>query len=284
MLMTKAYAKINLGLNVVNKDETDGYHYLDMVMMPVELHDRIEIDILPQGYDTLITSDDVELPTDETNIVFKIEKVLREKYKYQQKFRIHIHKIIPIGAGLGGGSADGAAVLLGLNKLLKLNMSIEEMCELGSKVGSDIPFCVRNIAARVQGKGNILTPIKTKKEYGVLIVQPPQGLSTKEVYQKFDEVGSSSNCDIENLIKGLATNDFEMIKNSLGNQLEDAATTIYPEINKVKDLMLSLGLDNAIMTGSGSAIFSISKDIKLLKSVFNKMTSKGYKVILTKTR
>ena len=167
MLMMKAYAKINLGLNIIDKDKKDSYHTVDMINLPIELHDRIEIEMLPYGFDTLITSDDRELPTDEKNIVYKVEKALREKYNYQQKFRIHIHKSIPVGAGLGGGSADGAAVLIGLNKLLKLKLSTAELCEIGMKIGSDIPFSIRNAPMRVQGKGNILTPVKMKKSYNI---------------------------------------------------------------------------------------------------------------------
>ena len=114
MLMLKAYAKINLGLKILNRDDVDGYHYVDMVTLPIELHDRIEIEILPENYDTIITCDDRALPTDESNIVYKTLKVLNEKHPIKKKLRIHIHKIIPVCAGLGGGSSDAAAVYDGV--------------------------------------------------------------------------------------------------------------------------------------------------------------------------
>ena len=284
MLMTKAYAKINLGINVINKDEKDSYHNLDMIVVPIELHDRIEIEVLPFGFDTLITSDDKELPTDETNIVYKVEKALQERCQYKEKLRIHIHKIIPVGAGLGGGSADGAAVLIGINKLLKLKLSLDELCQIGLKVGSDIPFCLRNIASRVQGKGNILTPIKQKKKHEVLIVFPKQGLSTKDVYINYDKVGSTSFADIEGIINALEKDDLVLLKKSMANQLEDSAADLYPGLLQIKKEMISEGLDNVVMSGSGSSLFSISSDKKLIRKVYANLISKGYNVVLTKTK
>lgn len=283
MLMMKAYAKINLGLNIIDKDKKDSYHTVDMINLPIELHDRIEIEMLPYGFDTLITSDDRELPTDEKNIVYKVEKALREKYNYQEKFRIHIHKSIPVGAGLGGGSADGAAVLIGLNKLLKLKLSTAELCEIGMKIGSDIPFSIRNTPMRVQGKGNILTPVKMKKSYNILILSPKKGLSTKEVYIKYDEVGASPSSNIEGLIEALATDNEKLMHESLGNQLEKAAIEIYPELIQIKQSMENEGLKPSMMTGSGSTLFYISNNLKLMRKAYTTLKEKGFNVVLTKT-
>lgn len=283
MLMMKAYAKINLGLNIIDKDKKDSYHTVDMINLPIELHDRIEIEMLPYGFDTLITSDDRELPTDEKNIVYKVEKALREKYNYQEKFRIHIHKSIPVGAGLGGGSADGAAVLIGLNKLLKLKLSTAELCEIGMKIGSDIPFSIRNAPMRVQGKGNILTPVKMKKSYNILILSPKKGLSTKEVYIKYDEVGASPSSNIDGLIEALATDNEKLMHESLGNQLEKAAIEIYPELVRIKQSMENEGLKPSMMTGSGSTLFYISNNLKLMRKAYTTLKEKGFNVVLTKT-
>lgn len=284
MLMLKAYAKINLGLNIVNRDPQDGYHNLDMVIVPIELHDRIEIELLPYGFDTLITSDDCELPTDETNIVSKVERALRAKYGYTEQLRIHIHKKIPMGAGLGGGSADGAAVLIGLNKLLKLKMSEEEMCRIGYKIGSDIPFCLKNCAARVQGKGEVLTSVKVRRPFGVLIVFPKTGLSTGKIYSEFDLTGASSPADISGIIEALEKDDLSLLSHSMGNELEKTAVRFCPSIEAIKEKMKEEGLTNALMTGSGSAVFSLSHDLKLLKKAADRLEGLGYKVILSQTR
>lgn len=284
MLATKAYAKINLGLNVINKDEVDGYHNLDMVMLPLELHDRIEIELLPNGFDTLITCDECDLPMDENNIVNKVERLLKEKTGYKQTFRIHIHKIIPIGAGLGGGSADGASVLLALNKVLKLKLSIDELCALGAQVGSDIPFCIRQNAARIKEKGNLISLIKQKKKLYVLILFPKKGLSTKEVYNMYDEVGSSTVSNIDGIVQALEKNDIELLYESMGNQLYDAAIKLYPNLEKIRLEMEKEGLPKVMMTGSGSSLFCISHDLKLLKKVSINLINKGYKVIVTETK
>lgn len=283
MLMLKAYAKINLGLKILSKDENDGYHIVDMVTLPIELHDRIEIELLPPNYDTIITCDDKSLPTDESNLVFKALKVLNERIPIKQKMRIHIHKTIPVYAGLGGGSSDAAAVLVGLNKLLKLKLSTAELCEIGMKIGSDIPFSIRNTPMRVQGKGNILTPVKMKKSYNILILSPKKGLSTKEVYTKYDEVGASPSSNIEGLIEALATDNEKLMHESLGNQLEKAAIEIYPELVQIKQSMENEGLKPSMMTGSGSTLFYISNNLKLMKKAYNTLKEKGFNVVLTKT-
>ena len=220
MLMLKAYAKINLGLKILSRDNDDGYHYIDMVTLPIELHDRIEMEIIPNDFDTIITCDDRSLPTDESNIVYKTLKVVNSKYPITKKLRIHIHKTIPVCAGLGGGSADAAAVLVGLNKLLNLKLSNDELCELGSKIGSDVPLCLLNKPCRVSSKGEKLETIKTKKTFKVLLCKPNVGLSTKEVYNKYDEEPQSSGVNIDGLVQGLMQKENDLVFSSMGNDLE----------------------------------------------------------------
>ena len=126
MLMVKAYAKVNVALNINGKFE-NGYHDIDTVILPLELHDRIEFEVLPNGFDTMITSDDRSLPTDESNLIYKAFKALKDQYKFNTSFRIHAHKCIPVSAGLAGGSADAAATLNTLIKILKIKISREEL-------------------------------------------------------------------------------------------------------------------------------------------------------------
>lgn len=283
MLMLKAYAKINLGLKILSKDEQDGYHFVDMVTLPIELHDRIEIEILPDNFDTIITCDDRSLPTDESNIVYKTLKVLKEKHPFKHKIRIHIHKIIPVCAGLGGGSADAATVLIGLNKLLKLKLSTEELCELGSKIGSDVPLCILNKPARVSLKGEKVEIIKTKKQYKVLLCKPKVGLSTKEVYLKYDEEQINSQVNIESLVEGLTKGNDSLIFKSMGNDLETPAFKLSSEIKNVKDLMEKEGLTNVLMTGSGSCLYALLPKEQKVENIENKLKKLGYKTFITKT-
>ena len=283
MLMLKAYAKINLGLNILSKDQKDGYHYVDMVTLPIELHDRIEIEILPNSYDNIITCDDKSLPTDESNLVYKAFKILQEKVKIKNKIRIHIHKTIPVYAGLGGGSSNAAAVLIGLNKLLKLGLSNEELCELGSKIGSDVPLCILNKPCRVTSKGEKVETFTSKKQYKVLLVKPSVGLSTKDVYLKFDENPNGEVSDIESLVEGLKKGDEKQVFSSMGNALEEPAFKFAYEIKNIKEILLKYGIGNALMTGSGSCVYLITPMDAKLENIENKLKSLGYKTYLTKT-
>jgi 4-diphosphocytidyl-2C-methyl-D-erythritol kinase len=283
MLMLKAYAKINLGLKVLSKDGADGYHIIDMVTLPIELHDRIEIEILPDTYDTIITCDDRSLPTDESNIVYKTLTVLNEVCPINKKIRIHIHKIIPVCAGLGGGSADAAAVLIGLNKLLKLKLSTEELCAIGARIGSDVPLCILNKPARVLAKGEKLQPLNIKRNYKVLLVKPLFGFSTKEVYDKYDEKIEQNLFDINLLIEGLVKGNNDLVYQNMGNDLEKPAIKLNYEIQNIKDLLNKSGLGNAIMTGSGSCVYLIAPIESKLENLENKLKSLGYKTFITKT-
>ena len=283
MLMLKAYAKINLGLKILSKDEVDGYHLVDMVTLPIELHDRIEIEVLPDNFDTIITCDDRSLPTDESNIVYKTLKVLNEKHPINEKLRIHIHKIIPDCAGLGGGSADAAAVLIGLNKLLKLKMTQNELCELGSKIGSDVPLCILNKPARVSSKGEKVEMIKLKKAYKLLLVKPSIGLSTRDVYIKYDEEKEESLVNIDGLIEGLLKGDNQMVFDNMGNDLEKPAIAISYEIKNIEDLLRKNGFDNVLMTGSGSCVYAIVPKDKKTENIEKKLKTLGYTVFVTKT-
>ena len=283
MLMLKAYAKINLGLKVLSRDSSDGYHVIDMVTMPIELHDRIEMEILPDNFDTIITCDDRSLPTDESNIVYKTLKVVNDKYPINKKLRIHIHKVIPVCAGLGGGSANAAAVLIGLNKLLKLKLSLVELCELGSKIGSDVPLCILNKPARVSSKGEVVETIKTKKIFKLLLCKPSVGLSTKDVYSKYDEEPISSSVNIDGLVEGLTKGNLNLLFQSIGNDLENPAFKLSYEIKNLKDLMIKNGFDNVLMTGSGSCVYAIIPNDKKVENLENKLKQLGYKTFITKT-
>jgi 4-diphosphocytidyl-2-C-methyl-D-erythritol kinase len=283
MIMVKAYAKINLGLKILGKDIEDGYHILNMVELPLELHDRIEIYELPEGYDEIITCDDRNIPTDETNLVAKTMKVLRENFDIKKKYRIHIHKIIPVGAGLGGGSADAAIVLHAFNKALKLNLSTEKLNEIGSKIGSDVPFCLLNKACHISGKGETLEQIKVKKGFDVIIAKPKKGLSTKEVYEKYDDMVDTGKGDVDLLIKGLEENNEALIKENLVNDLEKPAISLNPDIQVAKDIMKEQGLELVQMTGSGSCVFGLYRGSKKLEEVEKALNKSGFKTFITKT-
>ena len=152
-MKVRAYAKINLALDVVRRRE-DGYHDLEMIMAPIELHDLIYIEEFDEGI--VITSNNYKMPTDERNIMYKVAKILIDRYQINKGVQIHIYKHIPTQAGLAGGSADGAAVLKAMNKMFHLKLSYEKLAEIGKEVGADIPFCVYERLAVVKGIGEKL--------------------------------------------------------------------------------------------------------------------------------
>ena len=279
-MIIKAYAKINLAINIKGKRE-DNYHELDMIMLPLELHDSIDIMTLPEKYETYVTCDDYSLETGEYNLCTITVRKMKEIFNIKKNFRIHIHKNIPMGAGLGGGSADAAAVIRGIKTLLKLDIPYNKEIELAQSIGADVPFCLRNMPARVEGVGEKLTPIIALNNYYVLIVKPHIGLNTKEVYNQYDIVGSNSKADISKLIELLSIGE-DNLAPYMGNELEKAAITLLPEIEKLKNLLMDDGFKNVMMSGSGSSVFIVSTNHKALEKEFKKLEKLGYQTHLTK--
>lgn len=282
MIMVKAHAKINVALNVNEKLE-NGYHNVDMVMLPLELHDRIEFEFLPPEYETTITCDDLSLPCDESNLIVKAFKVLEKHYDIKKKFRIHTHKIIPLSAGLGGGSADAAVVINTVLKMLKISPSQEELISLAKEVGADVPYCLFNKPARCKGIGEKLDFIDVKKKYGVLIVKPKKGVSTAAAYSTYDNLPEKEFSNIEELIDGLKEGNDEVVAKNMQNGLEKASMLLIDDIAEIKNKLLQDGFKMVLMSGSGSSVFALSTDIKSLQNEALKFDMAKYYVKLTYT-
>lgn len=279
----KAYAKINLALNVYEK-KADGYHNVDMVSIPLVLHDILELEPLPKGYDTFITSDDEDIPTDESNLSYKAYLAIKNKVELKHRFLINIHKRIPMSAGLGGGSADAAAVLNAINKIAKLKLSNQELISLANNIGGDVAFCLFNKPARCQGIGGDLTFFKLKKKYFVLLIKPSKGIQTKQAYQDFDDLAVlPPKSNIERLIKALEEDNEQIIQQEMKNDLQTVSINIVPEIKDILDQLKKDGFPLSMMSGSGSTVFCISKDQALLHKESMVFAKKGYKTIITQT-
>ena len=280
MIKEKAYAKINLFLNVVNK-RFDGYHDLEMVMASIELHDLLSFSKNPSGNIT-ITSDTEITAKQEDNIVYKIALFLQEEFQVNEGAEIHIIKNIPIAAGLAGGSADAAATFRGLNRLWKLNLSLDDMAKLGINFGADIPFCIYNKLCIARGKGEEILFLKKKLKIPVLLVNPNIRISTKEVFSKVDEE-ELKEIKISNMSSAIYNKNYELMARELHNSLEKIAFKMEPKIKEIKHQMIDLGLDGALMSGSGATVFGISKNKEKLKYVLEIMKKDYYK-LLTKIR
>ena len=271
-LHIRSYAKINLCLNITGKRE-DGFHELDMIMLPISLHDSLVVSKLMKSTDNFVTVDDFSIGTFTYNLAtFAIDK-LESVYHFKDKFRILIHKVIPIQAGLGGGSSNAACSMKAVNTLLNLGATDEQLMELGKSLGADIPFFIKCKPARCRGIGEQIEEIEIKNNYYVLLVKPEAGCSTREVYAAADSMDLDV-CNVDNVIKALAEGDDELLANSIANSLQKPAVSLVPAISTIIDELKECGLKIVQMTGSGSAVFALSTDKKLLKKVFKKFENK----------
>ena len=273
----RAFAKINLCLDVVGKRD-DGYHELKMIMIPIEFYDVLEM--LPANT-TNLTINRSYLPVNEKNTIIRAIKIMRERYNFSLDFQCNLTKHIPTQAGLGGGSADAAAAIRIMNRMLRLNMEEEEMLEVGALVGADVPFCILNRPAFVEGMGDKITPFRNTTDFKLLLVKPRKGVSTKEAFMIADK-----ECDVHpnclTMMYALENNNYESVVHNLGNSLEEAAFGLVEDIYSVKNRMEGFGFDGVLMSGSGSTVFGITRNEDLLNGAMEYF--KGEKYFVRKTK
>lgn len=251
-----AFAKINLTLDVLGRRE-DGYHDLSSVMQTISVRDDVEI-TLDEGKVWKLSCDREDIPQDEGNLAWRAaEAFYRNLGGRPDGLQIHITKRIPSGAGLGGGSADAAAVLRALNRRQNYPLSVFALAELGAQVGSDVPFCVLCGTALVEGRGERLTKLPDAPEMFYVVCKPNLSFSTPELYRKLDETHVTHRPDAQQMQAALLSGDLESVGKALGNVFEEAVVLENPEINYVKSILMTYGAYGAQMTGSGSAVFGI---------------------------
>lgn len=278
MKREKAYAKINLFLNVVSR-RTDGYHELEMVMAPLKLHDTLTFKRVKER-NIIVKSNKEITKNTEDNIVFKVAHYLMENFDVHEGVEIFIEKRIPQGGGLGGGSADAAATLRGLNKLWKLDLSKDDMAQIGVQFGADIPFCVYNKMAIARGIGEQLTFIKSKFRPHVLLVNPNIEVATKTVFQNLNQDDFEQK-SVSKIVEALQTNEFTDIVSELYNHLETSTFDLHPVIREIKNSIIDSGLKGTLMSGSGATVFAVCIDKQKVQEV-SKSLNKDYFNILTK--
>lgn len=253
-LTIKAPCKINLSLDICGR-LPNGYHQMDMVMQTVGLCDTITLTL--SGVEGVsMTCSDEALACDDSNICVRCAKAFFEHVSLPPKVHIHLEKRIPMMAGLGGGSADGAAVLCGLNKLYGTGISCEELCDIGFKIGADIPFCIKGGTQRVQGAGEKMSDApKLRGDCYVLIAKPTFPVSTKLAFQGFDQQTDPQRADVNGMMQKLKVGELSGIANKLANVFEPFCRP--EEIRALKAIMLEQGAAGALMSGSGSAVFAL---------------------------
>ena len=275
----RAYAKINLCLDVVCRRE-DGYHELEMIMAPVNLYDTLNFEFCDE---LRLQSNVPYLPLDRRNTIIKAIELLREEYGFKENFEITLQKHIPTQAGMAGGSTDGAAAIRALNKMLRLGMDNDKMVEIAKKVGADVPFCLRSRPAFVTGIGENLEHFRVHTPFYLLLVKPYKGVSTKVAFETLD-FSSAQHPDCRKMRQALMNNDYDGVIQSLGNTLEQSAFKLVPQIAAIKKDLLAMGFDGALMSGSGSTVFALTRDPELLEKGAAAMRKKAAFISKTELR
>jgi len=253
-MILEAFAKINWSLDITGMRD-DGYHLMDMIMQPVSLSDEITLTSSPVL--GISTSGWPPSRADTTNLAYRAALALKNSTGYSGGAQIHVHKNIPIGAGMGGGSTDASAVLIGLNRLWQTNLSSSELESIGLMLGADIPFFVRGGLTRTRGIGEVLENHDCKYNYWLVVIQPCPGLSTAQVFSLWHRSEPSKRPDTEKALSALEAGDLLTLCSHLGNVLQPVSESLRPEIVHACEKLLSQGAVFSCMTGSGSAVFGV---------------------------
>lgn len=259
-VILKGHGKINLALDVVGK-RSDSYHEVRMIMQQIQLHDRITVERGDLSGTILLDVSRKDLPTDESNIAYKAAALMQETCGMKRGVIIRIEKNIPMAAGLAGGSADGAAVLVGMNELFQLGLNQDQLCEIGLRLGADVPFCILGGTALAEGIGEVLTPVRgLDAETKIVLCKPPIDVSTKAVYQEYskrmEEMNRRPKPDIDAFRAALETGSDAWMFNAI-NVLEYITAEQYPVIQEIGEIMSDYQPKTVLMSGSGPTVFGL---------------------------
>lgn len=278
-MILKAHGKINLSLDITNRRD-NGYHDVAMVMQSVELCDIISVKMNNSGLITVKT-DNPAIPDGEKNLAYKACKLMKDTFSLDFGFDIFIEKHIPLSGGMAGGSTDAASVIRAVNELCGLRLTEEKMMKIGIKLGADIPFCIHRKPSFCEGLGEVITPIKGLSEnIYILLVNPNEEISTKNVYELFDDSPRYNSVDNASLIDALSKDDIILASKYMKNVLEPISSSLCEKISDIIKKMDNLGAIKSMMSGSGATCFGIFKskpDIKKVNEAFD-----GYYYSLTK--
>ena len=282
MIQEFARAKINLSLDILGKRE-DGYHEVKMLMQTLELADVVELSEISAGIKLQVDSAE-NIPTDEKNLAYKAAVEVQNYCGENFCVAINLSKKIPAAAGLAGGSADAAAVIRGMNKLFNLKLSTAELCEIGARVGSDVPYCIVGGTCLAEGRGEILTKLPDFKKYFVVLLKPRGEISTAWSYKTFDELPAEkiSHPPTQEIIKLLDLGEYESAFAKFKNVLELVALKKFPAIDRYKEKMFESGAKFAMMSGSGPTIFALADDEVTAKKIASSVEGQGAQIFITK--
>ena len=268
-----AMAKINLGLDVLRRRE-NGYHDVKMIMQTVNIYDTLDFVRLQEPV-IVVKTENTELPTDENNLIYKAAKLLFDKCKVSEGVEVTLTKRIPIAAGMAGGSTDAAATLVGINHLFDLKLTMEELKEIGVKIGADVPYCIEGGTALSEGIGEVLTKLPDAPDCFVVVAKPEISVSTKYVYENLHANELKYHPDIDGMTEAIREGDLDGVCQRMENVLETVTESKYPVITEIKQLLKDAGAENSLMSGSGPTVFAIFKEERLAAEALRKVEDSG---------
>ena len=283
MLRELARAKINLTLDITGI-RSDGYHEVSMIMQTIDLTDEITLKKISRGVELNMDASAIEggekIPTDEKNLAWRAADEVQKFCGKNLGTAIELVKKIPAAAGLAGGSADAAAVIRAMNRLHELNLTEDELCEIGSRVGSDVPFCIVGGTCLAQGRGEILTRLSPLKKFGVVLAKPEGEISTAWAYKTYDENPATLHPPNRQIVRQLERGEFDAAFKNFSNVLESVALKKIPAIAEYKKNMLASGARVALMSGSGPTVFALTDDEPTAKKISEQIDAA--KIFITK--
>ena len=252
----RAFAKVNYALDVLGL-RGDGYHEVATVMQSLSLADEVEIEVANRGFDLEVEPEGTMVGPLEKNTAYRAWKLLCGLAGEDLPIRVTLRKGIPAGAGLGGGSADAAAVLVGLNELFDLGLKADELGVLGARIGADVPFCVSGGTALGEGVGDRLTPLPAPPDHHLVIAKPREGADTGEIYRAHDERPGEGKASVQPVTAALRSGDLSALAGAVGNDLAPVTAAFVPEVAEYERALLEAGALGAAMSGSGTAVYGI---------------------------
>jgi 4-diphosphocytidyl-2-C-methyl-D-erythritol kinase len=252
----RAFAKVNYALEVWGL-RPDGYHEISTVMQSISLADEVEIERAERGFEFAVEPESVEVGPPEENTVYKAWTRLGERVGDALPVRVRLGKKIPAGAGLGGGSADAAATLVGLNELFGLRLGEGELRDVGLRVGADVPFCLAGGTALGEGIGEVLSLLPAPPPHHLVVAKPAAGAETARIYETYDERPVGGNSSVAPVVEALRAGDPGTLAGSLGNDLAPVTEGLVPEVWALEEALLRAGALGAAMSGTGTAVFGV---------------------------
>ena len=279
-IIEKAPAKINLGFDVLSK-RTDGYHNVETIMTSIDLADYLTFS-LRDDQKIVIETENSFLPLDENNHIYQACQLIREHSKMTFGVTIKLRKRIPVAAGLAGGSSDAAATLRGLNRLLNLNYSIEELTRLGSQIGSDVPYCLIGGTVLATDIGTSIKVITNVPACWVVVVKPAVSISTKRIFKEINLDGIT-HPHIARLLEAIEQKDYKQMCSYMDNALEHITSKHCPQIHSIRRCLLKLGADSVVMTGTGPTMLGFFQNRRKAEKIINGLKGFCNEVYLVRT-